>query len=278
MRSAYIVATFFALGASAALGQQTNSPVPAPTTDLAAPAAKLDETGPDLTPPQLLPLKRALMPVDACKEQHNGVVSLSLKVDVHGLPEDVVVKDPKGTSLEKLALLIVEEETFRPATLKGEAVTSRWSLDVSIEGCFAAKADAAGNSSDVFGLTAEPVQVFAKLPLLKETGPTQSVSDAGPGADGLYRTGHGISAPVPLNKIEAEFSEEARRKGVSGVCLIKLIVDAQGKPQNPRVVRSLGFGLDEKAIEAAMKYRFKPAMKAGVPVPVLITVQVNFSF
>jgi TonB family protein len=94
---------------------------------------------------------------------------------------------------------------------------------------------------------------------------------------GLYHIGNGVSAPVPLNSVEAEFSDEARRAKYQGVCLISLIVDAQGNPQNPRVVRALGMGLDEKAIEAVKKYKFKPAMKDGhTPVPVMITVEVNF--
>ncbi|MGA2046853.1 MAG: energy transducer TonB [Terracidiphilus sp.] len=94
---------------------------------------------------------------------------------------------------------------------------------------------------------------------------------------GLYHVGGGVSAPVPLNSVEAEFSDEARRAKYQGVCLISLIVDAQGNPQNPRVVRALGMGLDEKALEAVKKYKFKPAMKEGrTPVPVMITVEVNF--
>ena len=94
---------------------------------------------------------------------------------------------------------------------------------------------------------------------------------------GLYRVGGGVSAPVPLNSVEAEFSDEARRAKYQGVCLISLIVDAQGNPQNPRVIRALGMGLDEKALEAVRKYKFKPAMKDGkTPVPVMITVEVNF--
>ena len=94
---------------------------------------------------------------------------------------------------------------------------------------------------------------------------------------GFYHVGGGVSAPVPLNSVEAEFSDEARRAKYQGVCLISLIVDAQGNPQNPRVVRALGMGLDEKALEAVRKYKFKPAMKDGhVPVPVMITVEVNF--
>jgi TonB family protein len=94
---------------------------------------------------------------------------------------------------------------------------------------------------------------------------------------GLYHVGGGVSAPVPLNQVEAEFSDEARRAKYQGVCLISLIVDAQGNPQNPRVVRALGMGLDEKALDAVRKYKFKPAFKQGQgPVPVMITVEVNF--
>jgi periplasmic protein TonB len=104
----------------------------------------------------------------------------------------------------------------------------------------------------------------------------------GPGSNGgagggLYHVGNGVSAPVALNSVEAEFSDEARRSKYQGVCVIRLIVDKDGNPQDPKVVRALGMGLDEKAIEAVKKYKFKPAMKDGhIPVPVMIDVEVNF--
>jgi TonB family protein len=101
--------------------------------------------------------------------------------------------------------------------------------------------------------------------------------DGGNAGGGLYKIGGGVSAPVPLNSVEAEFSDEARRAKYQGVCLITLIVDVHGDPQNPRVSRALGMGLDEKALEAVKKYKFKPALKDGkTPVPVMITVEVNF--
>ncbi len=104
----------------------------------------------------------------------------------------------------------------------------------------------------------------------------------GPGSGGnagggVYQIGGGVSAPVAIFTPEAEFSDEARRAKYQGVCLISLIVDAQGNPQDPRVIRALGMGLDEKALEAVRKYKFKPAMKDGrTPVPVRITIEVNF--
>jgi protein TonB len=104
----------------------------------------------------------------------------------------------------------------------------------------------------------------------------------GPGSGGnigggLYRIGGAVSAPVLLNRVDAEFSDEARRAKYQGVALVEIIVDAQGNPQNPRMVRILGMGLDENAIKAIMQFKFKPAMKDGkTPVPVKIDVEINF--
>jgi len=94
---------------------------------------------------------------------------------------------------------------------------------------------------------------------------------------GLYRVGGGVSAPVALNDVQAEFSDEARRAKYQGVCIVAVIVDIYGNPQNPRVVRPLGMGLDEKALEAVRKYKFKPAMKDGkTPVPVMVNIEIDF--
>ncbi len=93
----------------------------------------------------------------------------------------------------------------------------------------------------------------------------------------IYNVGGNISAPVVLKSMEAKFSDEARRAKYQGVCVISLIVDAQGKPQNAKVIRPVGMGLDANALEAVRKYKFKPAMKNGkTPVPVIITVEVDF--
>lgn len=94
---------------------------------------------------------------------------------------------------------------------------------------------------------------------------------------GLYQVGGTVSAPTPIFSPDPEFSDEARRAKYQGVCMVSLIVDAQGNPRNIHVVQTLGMGLDEKAIEAVQKWKFKPAMKDGrTPVPVMITVEVDF--
>jgi periplasmic protein TonB len=93
---------------------------------------------------------------------------------------------------------------------------------------------------------------------------------------GLYHVGGGVSPPVLIYSVDAEFSDEARRAKYQGVSVVSLIVDAHGLPQRIRVVRKLGMGLDEKAVEAVRQYKFRPSTYQGKPVPVEITIEVNF--
>ncbi len=103
-------------------------------------------------------------------------------------------------------------------------------------------------------------------------GPGQGGGTGG----GLYHVGGGVSPPVLVSSVDAEFSDEARRAKYQGVSVVSLIVDAHGNPQRIHVVRKLGMGLDEKAIEAVQQYKFRPSMLGGKPVPVEITIEVNF--
>jgi protein TonB len=93
---------------------------------------------------------------------------------------------------------------------------------------------------------------------------------------GLYHVGGGVSAPQLIFAPDPEFSDEARRAKYQGVCVVSLVVDAQGNPQRVQVVRHLGMGLDEKALEAVRQYKFKPATLQGKPVPVEVNIEVNF--
>jgi protein TonB len=85
-----------------------------------------------------------------------------------------------------------------------------------------------------------------------------------------------VSAPVLLFKVDPEFSEEARRAKTAGNVLVNLWVDEKGNPTHVRVLRGIGVGLDEKAVEAVKLYKFKPAMENGRPVTVEMNVDVTF--
>ena len=82
--------------------------------------------------------------------------------------------------------------------------------------------------------------------------------------------------PALLYKQEPEYSEEARKAKFQGVVILQILVDAKGDAVNPRVMNSLGLGLDEKAIEAVRQWKFSPVYKDGKPVAVPVTVSVFF--
>jgi protein TonB len=93
---------------------------------------------------------------------------------------------------------------------------------------------------------------------------------------GAYRIGGGVSAPTVIYKVEPEYSEEARKAKFQGTVVLFVVVDEHGEPRDLKVIRPLGLGLDQKAIEAVQKWRFSPGKKDGKPVPVQATVEVNF--
>jgi periplasmic protein TonB len=93
---------------------------------------------------------------------------------------------------------------------------------------------------------------------------------------GVFRVGGGVTAPTLLFKVEPEYSEEARKAKYQGTVVLYVEVDAAGGARNLRVVRSLGLGLDEKAIEAVRKWKFRPGLRDGKPVIVAATIEVNF--
>jgi protein TonB len=106
-------------------------------------------------------------------------------------------------------------------------------------------------------------------------------SGLGPGSGGNTgggprRIGGGVSAPQVIYQVEPEFSEEARKAKVAGNVLVNLWVDTNGNPSHVRVIRGVGMGLDEKAIEAVRQYKFRPAMENGKPVLVELNIEVNF--
>jgi TonB family protein len=92
------------------------------------------------------------------------------------------------------------------------------------------------------------------------------------------RIGPGVSPPRITHKVEPEYSPLARADRVQGTVVFGLIVDEHGIPKDLQLISPLGFGLDEKAAEAIMRWRFAPGMKDGKPVRILAQIEVNFRF
>ncbi|MBI2683772.1 MAG: TonB family protein [Acidobacteriales bacterium] len=94
---------------------------------------------------------------------------------------------------------------------------------------------------------------------------------------GVFRVGGGVSAPVAVYSPEPDYSEEARKMKHQGVVVLQAIIGADGRPRDLRVARSLGMGLDEKALERVKTWRFDPAKKDGVAVAVYVNIEVAFN-
>jgi periplasmic protein TonB len=107
-------------------------------------------------------------------------------------------------------------------------------------------------------------------------GPGVGPGHGGGIGGGVFRVGGGVSAPRTLFAPDPEYSEEARKAKFQGTCVLWLVVGPDGRARDIRVTRSLGLGLDEKAIEAVKQWKFEPAMKDGKPVAVEINVEVSF--
>lgn len=105
----------------------------------------------------------------------------------------------------------------------------------------------------------------------------------GPGEGGntggerfVYGVGTGVTAPVAIFKPEPAYSEEARKAKYQGSVTLWIVVSPQGTVSDVRVVKPLGMGLDEKAVEAVRTWRFKPGLRNSVPVAVRMLVEVSF--
>jgi TonB family protein len=108
------------------------------------------------------------------------------------------------------------------------------------------------------------------------TGPGVGEGRGGGIGGNVFRIGGGVSSPECVSCPEPEFSEEARKAKYQGTVVLRAVVGSDGVPREIQVVRGLGMGLDQKAIEAVQKWRFEPGKKDGNPVAVYAQIEVTF--
>jgi protein TonB len=107
------------------------------------------------------------------------------------------------------------------------------------------------------------------------TGP-----DDGPGGGGtIYGVGNGVSSPIPVRRPPPAYTAEAMRARLQGTVVLNCVVTPEGVCTDIRVAKSLDmmFGLDDQAIRSAREWRFRPGMRMGEPVPVLVTLEIGFT-
>lgn len=174
-------------------------------------------------------------------------VLVNLIVDICGRPQNVHVLRGAGIGLDSSAVTAVKQYIFKPAMEGGRPVPVEFNAEVKFQ--------------------------MADQPSATDTATTPAPDST---ISPLRRVGGGVSQPKALFVVDPQFSEQARKEKFGGMVLVNLIVDTNGMPRNVHILRGIGMGLDEKAVEAVKQYKFLPAMEGGKPVPVELNVEVNF--
>jgi TonB family protein len=127
-------------------------------------------------------------------------------------------------------------------------------------------------------LNGEPIEVQTTITVNFTLGESDDSAQSRPqvATNHPAKMADGATAPVVIYQVPPEYTREARKAKTSGVVLVNLKVDQQGRPQDVHVVRGIGNGLDKRAVEAVKRYRFKPAMKDDKPVEEALNVEINF--
>ncbi len=266
---------FVLLTASCAIGQEaTASATSTPASSMPG-RVKVYTVGPGVTAPELLssaPLSTLLViQTGKCKKKMDGQVILSIIVDTEGRPRNIYFLKAVGSDLDRIALQIAAADRFRPGIYEEQPVVVAESLQFNMPSCLVEKLDDSGNKIKELQLRSQPEQkLMAALESPQEATLLSGDSSPIEHVDGI------VSAPVEIHFVEAFFTKAARQKKYSGITVLSLNVDVHGMPQNIGVIKHLDFGLTDNAIDAVGKYRFKPALKNGTPVPVKIIVEINF--
>ena len=175
-----------------------------------------------------------------------GTTILKLVVSREGVATDIQVVSSHGDAFDQASMHAIQQCRFAPGRLNGDPV---------------------------------PVHVFARVRFfedMRETYPRLLLRympnlDLGASAARNYD-----KPPVATYIAPAVYSEKARKAKYQGVAVVSALISEEGVPTDVKVVRSLGMGLDDKAIESVRRSRFQPATKDGVPVAAQITIEVSF--
>ncbi|HEY4087249.1 MAG TPA: M56 family metallopeptidase [Bryobacteraceae bacterium] len=201
--------------------------------------------------PAILAQAPPTQPAQSVPTQPTVATTKIRHIIINNLPDEV--RDSLRSTLP-----VHEGDDWSPTALSAVNQTAR-SFDSHLRSTV--QRDAQGQSDIVIGLPA-----------------TMEVAAApqNPDESDVMHVGNGVSAPELISKTEPEYSEEARAAKFGGSVLLRIVIGTDGRAADFEVIKSLGMGLDESAIAAVQQWRFRPGMKAGVPVKVQAQIEVNF--
>jgi TonB family protein len=213
--------------------------------------------GPGIPAPIVIQRVAAVYPADAPEDAFPEVCVLSMVVGADGVPAGIQVVRSGGASFDAAAIEAVRQSKIAPGTLDGKPVPVR----IFVRTRFFAD------------------RRIAYPRLLNRYDPNNDTVGFSP-RNGvppqINRDRDYDKPPVATYAPAAGFSDEARRAKIQGIVIVSTLVTEEGLPTDLRVEKSLGYGLDEKALQSVRMSRFKPALKDGEPVAARTTIEINF--
>ena len=186
-------------------------------------------------------LREYFSPAETACREGSGPVVASFPIDKKGKPRPADILEEHGEGAGGAVASAISAWRFHPGLLDGK-----------------------------------PAEATAMVEMECRATSVNGFKDEVGGAFRLDQSNKDMSPPVPVYKIEPEYSEAARRAKYQGTVVLGVLVDSSGHVASARVLRPLGLGLDEKAVEAVVQWRLKPAIRNGLPVAMSATIEVNF--
>jgi outer membrane biosynthesis protein TonB len=284
-----MLAAMACLAPAGCLGQQgapvTATPVANPTLE----QVKLFNDVRGFMAPILIPVDKR-QPEGTCNgPKEDGDVKFSFIVDLNGRARNIAFEKALGNDVDYSALRIMENDRFEPAEFNGAPVASFGALDMQFESCGLAEKDKSERKTESVIIPTLRIQSYDfsfRPQAVRADGQTEvilaPISDSLETPTHVEKVGGEVTPPIVIHSAEAEFSDYARRHRIGGSGNLSVVVDEHGFPHDVQLdtadpdSKVLDPSLVLNAISAIRQYRFKPAMKNGMPVPVQIQIEVDF--
>jgi TonB family protein len=209
--------------------------------------------GPEVTAPMMVRTVAVPYPDGFSGKQVQGMTVLAMVIGSDGIPQHIQVLHKHGDAFDESAIWAVQHSTFEPGRQAGKAVPV-W-IDVRV----------------VFH--ANQSQAVPQVLITERDLPIPDASQL----EDKHHNPLKYTPPIPIHTVDADFVDPFVKHPYVQVAIVSVLVSDQGLPQDVRVTRGLGFGLDQKAAAAVWQYKFLPATRKGSPVAARRDVLVEFA-
>ncbi len=201
-------------------------------------------------------------PSKALDAQIEGDVTLDVLIGKNGKTKNIQVVSGDSV-LARAAVDAVKHWRYTPFTAEGKPVETPTTVTIKFV-ITKGPINCPGQQGDIYAFLPDALTATKVDP----TNPDTRAQ--------VFRVGHHVSPPRPIYAPGPEYSEKARKAKQQGTAVLRVIVTPEGKVALVKVLKVIGYGLDQQAVNAVCQWKFQPALKDGQPVPVEINIEVSF--